>query len=374
MSRASGDRSLSVLDPMCGSGTVLSAACAEGHHAQGFDVDPLAVLMSSVAVQPTVPAALEEEANRVIRAARRSRTRALPWPDKETAEFAQYWFGDAQRTALNRLSRQINEISDQRLRETLQLSLSRTIVTKAPKASLAADTSHSRPHRVRESSTFDVLEGFGSSVRQVERFLEQRDIDGTATVQLGDARRLQVPSASIDLVVTSPPYLNAIDYLRGHRLSLIWLGYSIGELRTIRSGAVGAERALDCEPDATTLRMVQDISKLVPDSTLLPARILERYARDLTVFAAELHRVCKPGGQVVVVIGNSTLKGNFIRNDLLVRKALKNAQFKLTSTAERSIPESSRYLPLGASSANSPISKRMRTEVVIGAHRAKADL
>lgn len=372
MSRATSERSLSVLDPMCGSGTVLSAACAEGHNAQGFDVDPLAVLMSRVAVQPTVPVDLEEEAKRVVRAARRSRVRTLPWSDTETAAFAHYWFGDAQRTDLNRLSRQINDVSDQRLRETLQLSLSRIIVTKAPKASLAADTSHSRPHRVCDSSTFDVMEGFSSSARQVERILEQRDVAGTATVQIGDARSLQVPPASIDLVVTSPPYLNAIDYLRGHRLSLIWLGYSITELREIRAMAVGAERALDEEPDATTLRMVKDIAKLVPNSTLLPQRILERYARDLTAFAAELHRVCKPGGEIVVVIGNSTLKGNFIRNDLLVRKALKSAQFKLSSTTQRTIPESSRYLPLKTSNMNSPISRRMRTEVVIGAQKVEA--
>ena len=50
---AANDAGVVVLDPMCGSGTVLAAAAAaeRGHTARGFDVDPLAVLMSSVATQ-----------------------------------------------------------------------------------------------------------------------------------------------------------------------------------------------------------------------------------------------------------------------------------------------------------------------------------
>src|SRR5712664_3883833 len=37
-----------VLDPMMGSGTVLAMARAQGHHGIGFDIDPLAVLISKV--------------------------------------------------------------------------------------------------------------------------------------------------------------------------------------------------------------------------------------------------------------------------------------------------------------------------------------
>jgi len=45
-------------------------------------------------------------------------------------------------------------------------------------------------------------------------------------------------------VLTSPPYLNAIDYLRGHRLALVWLGHELGPLKEIRANSVGAERAI----------------------------------------------------------------------------------------------------------------------------------
>src|SRR5688500_14779961 len=68
---------LQVLDPMCGSGTVLSVASEHGHTAVGYDLDPLAVLMSHVAVAPVDCGQLEVAAADVLRAARRSRAEAL---------------------------------------------------------------------------------------------------------------------------------------------------------------------------------------------------------------------------------------------------------------------------------------------------------
>ena len=39
----------------------------------------------------------------------------------------------------------------------------------------------------------------------------------------------------------SPPYLTAIDYLRGHRLALVWFGSGILDQRSVRAGSIGAE-------------------------------------------------------------------------------------------------------------------------------------
>src|SRR3712207_7608036 len=56
--------------------------------------------------------------------------------------------------------------------------------------------------------------------------------------------------------ITSPPYLNAIDYLRGHRLSLVWLGYRIGDLRLTRAVSIGAERRPDPAADEALARLI----------------------------------------------------------------------------------------------------------------------
>src|SRR5437764_985997 len=74
---------------------------------------------------------------------------------------------------------------------------------------------------------------------------------GRVSVGLGDARALEdIGDGTVDVVLSSPPYLNAIDYMRGHRMSLVWLGHRVGELRAIRADSVGSERGPDAPQDS----------------------------------------------------------------------------------------------------------------------------
>ena len=59
---------------------------------------------------------------------------------------------------------------------------------------------------------------------------------GTLIVQQ-DARRMAIQSGSIDLVVTSPPYIGVIDYAKANRLLYLWMGWQLEEERTEEIGA-----------------------------------------------------------------------------------------------------------------------------------------
>ena len=362
-----GKQALTVLDPMCGSGTVVAAAASRGHKAVGVDIDPLAVLMSSVSTSEWSGAGLHDAAvARVVRASRLS-TSVTPWPatDEATLKFAKFWFGQTQLDQLNPLSRAIGELEDGPLKRALQIALSRIIVTKSPRASLAGDTSHSRPHRIVTENDYNVWDGFLDSARQVERLLTKRTITGSASVSLGDSRNLTiVGNSTADLAITSPPYLNALDYLRGHKMSLIWMGYSIESLRRIRSESIGAERALDDEP-SERVKELRNYAIGGAENPLLPIGTITRYAHDMSKFADEMRRVLKPSARLVVVVGNSHLKGSPVSNDGLTRLALEQAGFSTQSRLERVIPANKRYLPISRGYAGVSMEKRMKTEVVL---------
>lgn len=358
---------LNVLDPMCGSGTVLGVATSRGHRAIGVDIDPLAVLMSDVATRPVETKRVEEVGRAVSTSARSQSSVAMPWPrsDVETRRFAQYWFDDRQRVSLARLARAIREVDDRAVRQVLQLALSRIIVTKSPRASLAADTAHSRPHRVLVSSDYSIVDGFDRSVKEVVRILEKRRLAGDVSVSLGDSRNLAgIADATVDWTISSPPYLNAIDYLRGHKMSLIWMGYSIAQLRSIRSASIGAERAPDDILSSRAQAMVDTVRADAVDELNLPTRTLSRYAVDLCEFSDEIWRVSKPGARAVLVVGNSSLRGNYIRNDSLTTQAMTASGFTFESMSTRDLPENRRYLPVRSPNA-SAMEKRMRAESVI---------
>lgn len=359
-------RGLTVLDPMCGSGTVLSAALQRGHHAIGVDIDPLAVMMSTLAVTDVDPELVSKMGCEVIRMAKND-DGSPPWgSDAETDAFVAYWFGSSQRAQLIALASAINSVSKSDLRLVLQLALSRIIVTKTSQASLAADTSHSRPHRVRTESGYDVFAGFEKSFAQLNKMIASRELAGTGHVMLGDARDLKkVKDSSVDLAVTSPPYLNALDYLRGHKLALVWFGHRIADLRDRRATSIGAERGLPEAASETVEAIVDVIASEATDKSLLKRPMLERFAHDCVGFANELHAKLKPGGAAVLVVGNSTLRGNYIRNDLIAQSAMENAGFTFRGSAEREIPPSRRYMAIDAINADSSVTKRMRKEVVL---------
>ena len=361
-----------VLDPMAGSGLVLRHAIELGHEASGFDLDPLAVLMARVWTTPVSQENLKTWATRVVGEAQATNENnvSLDWMDaeEETRTFVEYWFGPSQRANLRRISFVLSSLGqgeceeDKTSLDLIRLALSRIIVTKEPRASLARDTSHSRPHKVLEDSDFRVFPAFEQSIQLLERRLAEHPPSSMANVESGDARRLEtVGSGSIDAVITSPPYLNAIDYLRGHRLALVWLGYGLRQLRQIRSSSIGAERA----PDDPKARMLfSQIWAAMGKLEELPNRyrlMIERYAEDLYRMISEIARVLRPGGTATLVVGNSCLKGTFIENAAGVTEAARMVGLTLTSVSERALPDNRRYLPV---TMEGQLGRRMRTETI----------
>jgi DNA modification methylase len=314
-----------ILDPMCGSGVVLRLAAQMGIASIGFDIDPLAVLMSRVWTRKTsVQSALCTAETLVQRARRRQSHKCrLPWIDDcpETKQFVRYWFASRQRLQLRRLSFVLMKDGNKlpsHIRECLWLALSRTIVTKHTGASLAWDVSHSRPHKVRDENDFDVDAMFLQSTARLVQLLDEEQLDTSSRVRSGDSRKLaNIQRHSIDAVITSPPYLNAIDYLRGHKLSLIWMGHSIPWLRRLRSTSIGTEAANLNTKRSTEITSALNNLRRFADLPSRQQNIVRKYACDAFSFLTEMHRVIKPGGRLSLVLGDSNLRGSLIENSKL---------------------------------------------------------
>ena len=361
-----------VLDPMAGSGTVVRHAAELGHNAIGFDMDPLAVLMTRVWTTAVSDEDIASVASQVLAEVCNTKARdvVLPWidGDTETRDFIRYWFGRKQCTDLRKIAHVLNQRGALRSRkntraalDVLKVALSRIIITKDQGASLARDVSHSRPHKVADSSDFAVLPAFEKSIEYIRRLLLVAPPVGRVDVSQGDARSLtMLANSSVDAVLTSPPYLNAIDYMRGHRLALVWLGCSLAELRRIRSDSIGAERG----PDIVGTALFEEICSAMGVTEALSSRhhaMVIRYAQDIYRLMSETARVVKPGGKVTLVVGNSCLKRSFIRNSGGVAKAGAMVGLRLLNATERELPDRNRYLPLSVG----PLDKRMRTETIL---------
>jgi hypothetical protein len=154
--------------------------------------------------------------------------------------------------------------------------------------------------------------------------------------------------------------------MRGHKFSLIWMGYTIEHLRSLKVANIGDEAAgHNVFVGGRYLSLVRKICSF--DS--LPAnhqRMLLRYVSDMDSVLQEVVRVLIRKGRAIFVVGDSTLKGVFIRNSKAIMDLGSLHGLKVLKMRSRPIPASRRYLPPPTSTAAGDfLKKRMRREVVI---------
>jgi DNA modification methylase len=187
-----------------------------------------------------------------------------------------------------------------------------------------------------------------------------------ASIRRGDARNIPIKDGIADLVITSPPYINAIDYLRGHKLSLVWMGHQIDELRELRSSNIGSERfhhsAETLSYRGTAERMVRNFTKLPSSSQSM----LIQYFSDMDHVFAEISRILKRSGKALIVVGNSTIRGIFVNNSKVLTRLAKINGLRLTSMRRRELQENRRYLPPpGNVTSGLTLGSRMNEEVIL---------
>ena len=368
-------RPLRVLDPMAGSGTTLVAARLRGHEPIGFDTDPLAVLISNAWCAEFEPDAYKEQAEGILRDARlvyRTLRVGEAYPDAaddETRAFVRYWFDATSRRQLTALAISIQDHPSEAIRRLLWVAFSRLIITKAHGASLAMDVSHSRPHRVYDRAPAQPFDYFMAHVCRIAAASPFAGAKRAATphahIRLADARQLPLGNSSIDLVITSPPYLNAIDYLRGHKLSLVWMGHTIGQLRAIRTNNIGTEVSTRGSLDEVAIEEVAARMGATGNLSSRHRGMLARYIGDLDAMMEELARVIRTKGRAIFVVGDSTLRGTFIRNSEAVKHLAARHSFSLQRSRKRPLPDHRRYLPPPSSGTPNTFDGRMREEVII---------
>ena len=149
------------------------------------------------------------------------------------------------------------------------------------------------------------------------------------------------PTHSFDMVITSPPYANRYDYTRTYALELAWLGYGDKDIKELRQRMLSATVEnkskktwlLEIYEDPTVLssaiRMyeaqaaVQEVvaqlrQSLHELSNPHIVRMLEGYFLEMAVIVAELGRIVRPGGSVVMVNDNVQYHGEELPVDLIL--------------------------------------------------------
>lgn len=361
-----------VLDPMVGSGTTVVEAALRGRRGIGVDIDPLARLLCRVKTTQVSAVELAWAGERVLGEAREMAAapdrveHALGQLDRESRAFIDYWFLRPTQIELISLVTSISNVEPTELREYLLAVFSSVIITKSGGVSQAMDLAHSRPHKVHDKLPRSAVKQFEVRLGKVIRGLAALPPDAPETqILAGDARDLPLEDSSVDLVVTSPPYANAIDYMRAHKFSLVWMGLPLKELSDLRGGYIGAERInvdLKQSLPETAEALLTKLNAL--DSKR--ARVLRQYFIEMRGAIAEMKRVLRPGRSAVIVVGPSTMRGLEIPTPDILGNIASELGFEVAGIVPRPLDRNRRMMPARfKNNGQTMIENRMHEEHIV---------
>jgi hypothetical protein len=118
--------------------------------------------------------------------------------------------------------------------------------------------------------------------------------------------------------------------------------------------------------EAESVKLIVRDLRLRPKLGNRDHALLSQYVWDMTQAVSEATRVLRVGGRAIYVIGDSTIRGTFIRNSAIIEKVAEDQGLSLTARRSRELPANRRYLPPpNRGIAEGAMDFRMSREVIL---------
>ncbi len=286
-----------VLDSFAGVGTTTLACKQHGIKSVGFDVSPLCVFVSRV---KAADYNLETLNDGVITALKWKFRKPENIPNDKWLKrvFSSYALED-----IVFYREKIMQLEDEKIRNFLMLGL--------------LDSAMSCSYAYKDGAFVKVMKRpvapvgkiFKYKIRRMLRELRENQPSSVETsIYNGDARDLKLEDESIDFVITSPPYLNKIEYTNIYR----------------------TEYSLFFNMPETKLRSFigEKLEETLEGFESYPP-VAQAYFKDMKKVSQELYRVCKPGAKLAVVIGGGCFPDQAISVDEIFAKLSEEVGFRI---------------------------------------------
>lgn len=180
-------------------------------------------------------------------------------------------------------------------------------------------------------------------------------------VKLGDSRRVcDYYQVKADLAITSPPYLNEVDYIENTRLELYFLNLikSEKDMRYLKEHLIRANTKYLFSSNKdypNNLPTIDSFSKILDYCNKIETewskrkwgwdhpRLVAEYFADMTLHLKGMRKLLKDGTHYVVMVGDSAIDGVHVPTDVLLAEIGKDVGFSDASTTPFRWRSSSRH-------------------------------
>lgn len=253
-----------VLDPFCGSGTIVYEGLKYGLHTIGIDANPIAVTLSNGKIHiPTSLSIIQEEVDSLIEKAESISSVPI------AADYPKSLFHEKSLEKIMRMSTFFEEMSDY-----VKACFLGAIALTARGCNDYKWTSSTVGKNIEPKRYISFYEKFRLKIKK-----HHLPILNDSAVFYEDSRNLDkiIAPNSIDFIFSSPPYFDCLDYTAYYaRIIYDILGFERIQIRS---------------------RLIQSF---------------ESYRNDMKIVLEKLYHVLKPGGQVIFVVGDKKIHGKVI--------------------------------------------------------------
>jgi DNA modification methylase len=355
-----------ILDPFCGSGTLLVESAVLGRSALGIDVDPVAVEVSlaktrhldlhrvshlagllAKRIQGIERSSAEYERRMFTDISERQFSRSVKADGLWVPEIPnlRHWFRQYVSIDLARILREIGELDatedECRLFRVVFASILRNSSNADPVPVSGLEVTAHMKRKEEAGRLVNPPKLYNNALRKSVKAvaeLGRARSSSSSTSQnavVGDATSLPLGSNGVfDLVLTSPPYNNAVDYYRRHQLEMYWLGHTKthDDRLALLPKYMGRHRVpmshpmlrAEWSPGSAARNWEAEIRAKSPQR----ADDFRAYFSSMDRAFGELYRLTSKNAKVLMVVGQSTWNGARIPTEELLAETA-SSRFRL---------------------------------------------
>jgi len=335
-------------DPMCGSGAVALGSVATGKNVTSMDIDPLSCLITKIKSKPVETDIISNIINDWL-----SLIGDAPQPQnssqKEALEYKLslenntkyrfpknvfHWFDpyviiDISKSLLSIRDMKLENVFFTEILEAIVASIIRRVSRADPQPVSGLEVTKIMRARLKNGLVFDVKKEINKRCKiLLDGYEHLNCIDniGESIVYNGDilndwTNLCQKYDKKFDLIITSPPYCNAIEYWRRHRLEYFWLGMmDNNEIRSKSRQFIGTTtsflsdlREMDALYDVNSKLAKNTILKIKSKGKIKKSLIIKRYFIFAEKWIEEIMKTLGENGVCYLIVGPSTSYGVHIK-------------------------------------------------------------
>jgi tRNA G10 N-methylase Trm11 len=362
-----------VFDPFCGSGTSLVEGMIRGINVTGTDLNPLARLISKAKTATPDVSALKRRIAALDKFILSPKNIDVPAQISGISRL-DFWFKPQVIEKLSVLKSFIDELPDEATRLFFQVAFSETVRE-------GSNTRNEEFKLYRYEA--ERLEHFDPDIYSIVTTKLRRNLAGLQqfVTRLRSLSRVpqaklyafntathvppnEISPASVDLIVTSPPYGDShttVAYGQYSRLSAAWLDLpSPAQVdRTLMGGSLLKATlrfpSRDLEQAINTIRLKDEKR----------SREVAAFYSDLQTSISYVSSLIKPGGHACYVVGNRKVKGVVLPTDVAIRDFFEAQGFSHANTFSRRIPNKRMPLRNSPTNATGKVENTMMTESIV---------